>query len=63
MVCTTQLTADRRYLVIRNGGPLLALAVVLWNWLGVLGLATYLINGVIGLLQPAKADPAERQDR
>ena len=58
-----KLTADRRYLVIRNSGPLLALAIVIWNWLGVLGLATYLVNGAIGLLQPASAVPADRQYR
>ncbi|MNZ39451.1 hypothetical protein D3C78_569450 [compost metagenome] len=58
-----KLTADRRYLVIRNGGPLLALALVIWNWLGVLGLATYVITGVIGLLQPASAVPTDRQYR
>ncbi|MBV7476505.1 hypothetical protein [Pseudomonas sp. PDM31] len=58
-----KLTADRRYLVIRNSGPLLALAIVIWNWLGVLGLATYLVNGAIGLLQPASAVPANRQYR
>ncbi|MNO94803.1 hypothetical protein D3C76_864320 [compost metagenome] len=58
-----KLTTDRRYLVIRNGGPLLALALVIWNWLGVLGLATYLITGVIGLMQPASAVPADREYR
>ena len=58
-----KLTADRGYRVIRNGGPLLALAVVIWHWLGALGLATYLLNGAIGLLQPASAVPADRQYR
>lgn len=63
MVCTTQTDRGCRYLVIRNGGPLLALAVVIWNWLGILGLAPYLITGAIGLLQPASAVPADRHYR
>ena len=57
------LTRNRRYLVIRNGVPVLALAVVLWKWLGLLGVATYVITGLLGRLQPKSAAPADRQYR
>jgi hypothetical protein len=58
-----KLTTDRHYLVIRNSGPLLALGFVIWSWLGVLGLGTYALIGVIGVLQAPTAPPADRQYR
>ncbi|SEQ23212.1 hypothetical protein SAMN03159444_01276 [Pseudomonas sp. NFACC02] len=58
-----RLTSDRRYLVIRSSGPLLMLGCVFWKWLGALGLATYVIVGVIGALQSASARPADRDYR
>jgi hypothetical protein len=57
------LTTDRRYLVIRNGGTLLALGFVIWSWLGILGLGTYALIGLIGVLQAPTAIPADRQYR
>lgn len=57
------LTRNRRYLVIRNGVPVLALAFVLWKWLGLLGVATYVITGLIGRLQPKSAVPVDRPYR
>lgn len=54
---------DRRYRVIRNGGPLVALGFVVWQWLGWLGLATYAVTGLIGVLQPARWAPAEYEYR
>lgn len=58
-----KLTNDRHYLVIRNSGPLLALGFVIWSWLGVLGLGTYALIGVIGVLQAPTAPPTDRQYR
>lgn len=57
------LIADRGYRVISNGGPLIGLGVVIWSWVGLLALATYLIIGVIGVLQPASATPRDRTYR
>lgn len=57
------ISRDRRYLIIRNAGPLLGLGLVIWSWLGVLGLATYVLTGVIGVLQPAGMAPQHRQYR
>ncbi|MBK5000642.1 J domain-containing protein [Pseudomonas sp. S31] len=57
------LTRDRRLLVIRNAGPLIGLGLVIGLWLGWLGLATYLLTGVIGVLQPADMAPQDRQYR
>lgn len=57
------LTSDRRDLLIRNSGPLLGLGFVIWQWLGWLGLGTYAITGLIGVLQPESAVPAEREYR
>lgn len=58
-----KITRDRRYLVIRNAGPLLGLAFVIWKWLGALGLATYVLTGVIGMLQPQGMGPQDREYR
>nr|WP_314579053.1 hypothetical protein [uncultured Pseudomonas sp.] len=58
-----KLTTDRRYLVIRNSGPLLALGFVIWSWLGILGLGTYVLIGVIGVLQAPTAIPTDREYR
>jgi len=58
-----RLLSDRRHLVIRNSGPLLALALVIWNWLGLLGLVTYVSTGLIGLLRPARAVAREHAYR
>lgn len=55
------LTSDRGYLVIRNAGYLLALGLVIWSWVGLLGVTTYLLTGLIAVLQPPSARPAERQ--
>ena len=40
---------DRRYLVIRNSGPLMALGFVVWQWVGGLGLVTYGVTGLLGM--------------
>ena len=58
-----KLISDRRYLVIRNSGALLALGFVIWKWIGLLGLATYAVTGLIGVLQPASALPVEHEHR
>ena len=58
-----RITRDRRHLVIRNAGPLLGLALLLWHWLGPLGLGTYVLIGIIGLLQPADWGPQARDYR
>lgn len=50
------LIPDRRYLLIRNGGPLAALGFVVWQWLGLLGLATYVVTGLLGMFHT----PAEQ---
>ncbi|MFJ4067712.1 J domain-containing protein [Pseudomonas sp. NPDC089996] len=57
------ITRDRRELVIRNAGPLLGLAVLLWHWLGPLGLGTYVLIGIIGQLQPPTWGPQVREYR
>lgn len=41
------LIGDRRYRVIRLAGPLTALGLTIWGLLGILGLATYLLTGLI----------------
>lgn len=58
-----KLIKDRRYLVIRNSGGFLALGFLIWKLLGVLGLATYVLTGVIGLLPFAGTPPTDRQYR
>jgi hypothetical protein len=60
---TSTNASDRRDLLIRNSGPLLGLGFVIWQWLGWLGLGTYAITGLIGVLQPESAVPAEREYR
>lgn len=58
-----KLIKDRRYLVIRNSGGFLALGFLIWKLLGILGLATYVLTGLIGLLPVAGAAPTDRQYR
>ncbi len=58
-----QLTRDRRHLVIRNSVPMLAVAFILWKWLGLLGVVTFVVTGLIGKLQPGRAAPVDRQYR
>lgn len=47
--------------MIRNGGPLVALGFVVWQWLGLLGLGTYAVTGLIGVLQPSRFAPTEHE--
>lgn len=54
---------DRRYQVLRYLGPWLGLGLVIWSWLGILGAATYVLTGLIGVLQPAGMAPQHRQYR
>lgn len=58
-----KLIPNRRYKVIRNGGPLVALGFVVWQWLGLLGLVTYVTTGLIGVLQPTRYAPVEHEYR
>jgi hypothetical protein len=58
-----KLIPNRRYKMIRNGGPLVALGFVVWQWLGLLGLVTYVTTGLIGVLQPTRYAPVEHEYR
>lgn len=54
---------DRRYPVIRTVGPRVALGLVIWSWLGVLGLFTAVFTGIIGVLQPTGLAPQHSEYR
>lgn len=58
-----QLTRDRRFLVIRNSVPMLAVGFILWKWLGLLGVVTYVITLLIGKLPAGRAAPINHQYR
>ncbi|MCF7533047.1 J domain-containing protein [Pseudomonas petrae] len=58
-----QLTRDRRFLVIRNSVPMLTVGFILWKWLGLLGVVTYVITLLIGKLPAGRAVPINRQYR